>query len=288
MNPRVLGVDVGGTNIKAALFDAATLDLLSSETIPTQAEKGFTSVLDRLAELATTLTNGDHLPVGVCVPGPVLQPEGVLLRAPNIPGSEQVALRSELESRFGRPVAVDNDAHCFALAEAIHGAGKGHRVVSGITIGTGVGGGLVVDGKLFYGAHGFASEVGHMLLRPGEPPYETSDRRGDVEQFLSGTAFGERCKAAQSPDDYLQGAACAFLYPEIFKEVAWLCTNVTHAYDPSVIVFGGSTGKALKPHLGSVEAELKKWLLPSVPTPKLAVAERQHPGALGAALLALS
>ena len=288
MTSSAIGVDVGGTNIKIAVFDASTFEILKSETVPTEAVKGFAHVLNTVVSLVERFKTEEALPIGVCVPGPVLQPEGRLLRAPNIPGSENIALKDELEKRLGQVVAVDNDAHCFALTEAVLGAGKGHRVVSGITIGTGVGGGLVVDGKLFYGGHGFASEVGHMLLMPGKPPYETPDKRGDVEQFLSGTAFGERCKAAQSPDDYLQGAVCEFLYPEIFQEVAWLCTNVTHAYDPSIIVFGGSTGKALKPHLGSIAQELTKWLLPSVPVPKLATAERQHPGALGAALLAMS
>jgi glucokinase len=219
------------------------------------------------------------------VPGPVEQPEGVLVRAPNIPKSEHVKLKSILSKELGLDVAVENDARCFALGEAMLGAGKGHKVVFGITIGTGVGGGLVVDGKIYGGAHGFAGEIGHMLLMPGEPPCETDDKRGTIEQFLSGTAFAERCKAAATPDDYLKGEACAFLHPEIFKEIAWLCTNVTHAYDPSVIVFGGSTGKALKPHIKAIEKELKRWLLPPVPSPLLAIAEREHPGALGAALL---
>jgi glucokinase len=145
-----------------------------------------------------------------------------------------------------------------------------------------VGGGLVVDKKVYEGANGFAGEVGHMLLQPGNPPFPTDDKRGEVEQFLSGTAFAERCKAALSPEDYLNGEACAFLHPNIYKEVAWLCTNITHAYDPSIIIFGGSMGKALKPHVKKIEEELPHWLLPSVPAPVLAFAEKEHPGTFGA------
>ncbi len=285
MTKTLLGVDIGGTNIKIAAFDASSYELLQKEMIPTEADHGFTDVLDRTLTLIEKFKTEDMQSIGVCVPGPVEQPKGILLRAPNIPGSEHFNVKAHLEKKLGTDVAIGNDARCFTLGEATLGAGKGHAVVCGVTIGTGVGGGVVVDGKILGGAHGFAGEIGHMLLRPGEPPYKTDDRRGTIEQFLSGTAFAERCKAAASPDDYLQGDACAFLHPEIFKEIAWLCTNVTHAYDPSIIIFGGSTGKALKPHLKTIEKELGNWLLPPVPAPKLAIAEREHPGALGAALL---
>lgn len=285
MTKTLLGVDIGGTNMKFASFDAMTRDIVRKQIVPTEAERGFSDVLERAVAVMETFRDEETQAIGVCVPGPVQQPEGTLLRAPNIPGSEGINLKKILEAKLRTSVAVGNDARCFALAEALLGAGKGHSVVCGITIGTGVGGGVIVNGSILGGAHGFAGEIGHMLLRPGEPPYATDDHRGTIEQFLSGTAFAERCKAASSPDDYLQGEACAFLHPEVFKEIAWLCTNVTHAYDPSIIVFGGSTGKALKPHLGAIEKELRKWLLPPTPPPVLAIAQREHAGALGAALL---
>lgn len=283
----VLGIDIGGTNIKVAMFDTKTWKVLKEKTVPTEAEKGFLEVLTKACDIAVELSDGKKVPVGVCVPGPVTQPQGILLRTPNIPGSDSINVQEILSKKLDQHIRVENDGHCFALAEAVHGAGKGESVVCGITIGTGVGGGLIVNGKIFSGANGFAGEVGHMLMRPGNPPYETDDTRGDVEQFLSGTAFRERCKAAKTPEEYLQGEVCAFLYPEIFQEVAWLCTNVTHAYDPSMIIFGGSTGKALKAHSASIQAELTKWLLPPVPAPKIAFAELSHPGAMGAAMLAL-
>ena len=282
MSTALLGVDIGGTNVKIASFDSQSFELLTSEVVPTEAERGFLDVLDRVTALVDRYRTPDTKSVGLCVPGPVLQPEGILLRAPNIPASENIAVQQLAEDAFGLHVSLGNDAQCFTLAEAILGAGKGQKVVCGVTIGTGVGGGLVIDGTIFHGAHGFAAEVGHMLLKP---PFETTDKRGEVEQFFSGSAFAERCKAASSPDDYLNGEACSFLHPDIFREIAWMCTNISHAYDPSIIVFGGTTGKALKPHLEAIAKELKQWMLPSVPLPLLAVAERQHPGTLGAALL---
>jgi predicted NBD/HSP70 family sugar kinase len=124
-----------------------------------------------------------------------------------------------------------------------------------------------------------------MLLQPGQPPYPTPDSRGEVEQFLSGTAMRHRCTAAKRPEEYLEGEVCSFMRPDIFREVAWLCVNLTHLLDPSVIIFGGSSGKALKPHFKEIEKEFKKWSLPGSFAPVLAVSSLEHPGALGAALL---
>jgi glucokinase len=168
------------------------------------------------------------------------------------------------------------------------GAGKDHDIVIGITLGTGVGGGVVIHQKIQRGAHGFAGEIGHMLLRPGQPPYKTENKRGDIEQFLSGTAMGKRCAEAQRPDEYLEGAVCEFMRPEIFREVAWLITNLTHAFDPSIIIFGGSAGRALKPHFGAIKKELQNWLLPTVDAPELAISVLDDAGLRGAALLAQS
>ncbi len=128
-----------------------------------------------------------------------------------------------------------------------------------------------------------------MLLVPGKIPYidpgSGHSARGDVEQYLSGTALGKRCTAAQNPGEYLQGAACSFLHPDIYREVAWLVTSLTHLLDPSIIIFGGSAGRALRPHLPEIAAELKKWLLPTTPVPEFAVSILEDTAIRGAALL---
>ena len=124
-----------------------------------------------------------------------------------------------------------------------------------------------------------------MLLKPGEPPFVTEDKRGDVEQFVSGTALGKRCQEAKTPEEYLEGEVCGFLQPMIFREIAWIIVNVTHLMDPSVIVFGGSAGRALEPHFDEVREELKTWMLPNTPLPDLAIAELKDAATRGAALL---
>jgi glucokinase len=281
----VLGIDLGGTKTAIARYDAETFEEQKHEKLPTHAEKRFEHVLEDLLKDVQTLRSDDTKAVGIGVPGLVHQPDGTILILPNIPGADNVPLKARLEESLGLPVYVDNDANCFALAEALYGAGKGHDIVIGITMGTGVGGGIVINGKLLHGHHGYAAEIGHMLLKPGEPPYETSDARGDIEQFLSGSAMGKRCREAKRPEDYLEGEVCSYLQPAVFREVAWMCVNLIHLLDPSIIIFGGSAGRALGNHLDDIQKELKQWLLPGTPLPKIAIASLKDAATRGAALL---
>jgi len=284
MSRTIIAVDLGGTKADIARVNADTWEIESKERIPTRAKDGFAAVLDDVCAAIERQRNGTTTTVGIGVPG--LVTKGVLLNAPNIRNARNIDVKTEIETRLKLPVTVGNDANCFALAEARMGAAQGKGIVVGITFGTGVGGGIVIDGKVFEGAHGYAAEIGHMLLRPGQPPYVTNDMRGEVEQFLSGTAMGKRCEAAQTPEDYLDGAACSFMRPDIYREVAWLCTNLLYLLDPDLIVFGGSAGHSLANHVDAIETELKKWLLPGTPLPKIVAATTKNAGILGAALLA--
>jgi glucokinase len=280
----VIGIDLGGTKIALARY-SETWNLEDSFKTDTNAEQNFAAVFAEMVMHCKKMITPNTKAIGIGVPGLVTASDGSIVTLPNIPGAEGFALKDRLEKEVHLPVFVDNDVHCFALAEALQGAGKDHSVVIGITMGTGVGGGIVVDGKIFHGSHGYAAEIGHMLLRPGEPPFATADKRGDVEQFFSGTALGKRCAEAKDPADYLKGEACAYLHPDIAKEIAWMCTNLIHVVDPSIIIFGGSAGRALAPHLPEVLKELKQWTLPGTPLPELKIATLKDAGTRGAAML---
>ncbi|PIQ76136.1 hypothetical protein COU78_00555 [Candidatus Peregrinibacteria bacterium CG10_big_fil_rev_8_21_14_0_10_49_24] len=282
----ILGIDLGGTKTALALFDTATMVPRTSEGFPTEAAEGFAAVQDRLLKAVKLIRAPDTVAIGLGVPGFIDPKTKHVISMPNIPGSDNVDIRQWLSSATGLPVAIENDARCFAYAEALLGAGKGHRIVLGVTLGTGVGGGIVINGELFRGTHGYAGEVGHALLMPGQPPYPTEDRRGDVEQFLSGTAMGRRCEAARRPQDYLEGHVCSFLQPEVIREVAWFIVSAMHFIDPAIVVFGGSTGRALKPHLSIIEKEISAWLLPGMKPSKLAGGTLADATVRGAALLA--
>lgn len=281
----VLGIDIGGTKIAAARYDAKTFVLQEEMTVPTPAKEGITATLDAAHILVEKLRTADTTALGMGLPGLIEKKTGHLITAHNIADSNRFPVKEYMNKRCDLSVTVENDANCFALGEALYGAGKGHSVMFGIIMGTGVGGGLIINGSIYHGAHGFASEVGHTLLVPGHPPYPTDDKRGDTEQFLSGTSLGKRCEAAKRPQDYLVGEVCAYLRPEVFREVAWLCVNLTHVLDPSIIVFGGSTGRALKPHLAAIKSEMQQWLLPGASSPEIAIGTRKDAGTLGAAIL---
>ncbi len=279
----IIGIDLGGTKCALARLDATTWEIQEKKTIPTRADEGFMTVIDDIVLAVNELRTPETAGIGIGVPG--LVSKGVLLQAPNIKNSRDIPVKKLLMEKTGLPVEVGNDANCFVLAEARMGAAKGYSVIVGITFGTGVGGGIVINDKVFEGAHGYAAEIGHMLLMPGKPPYTTDDNRGEVEQFLSGTAMGKRCEEAQSPEDYLDGAVCSFMQPDIYREVAWLTTNLIYLLDPDVVVFGGSAGHALHKHIDQIEAELKKWTLPGTPFPDIVAATTRDAGILGAALL---
>lgn len=282
----VIGIDLGGTKTAIALFEAESMKQIGLNVVPTQADKGFAFVKDMLLSKIAEMRRADTTAVGLGIPGVIDHATGTVVTLPNIPGAEGMELAACIQYETNLSCVMENDARCFAYAEALLGAGKDHAVVLGVTLGTGVGGGIIIDKNIYRGARGFAGEVGHMLLQPGHPPYPTDDERGEVEQFLSGTAMGKRCEAASTPEDYLEGQVCGFMQPQVFREVAWLAVNAMHSIDPSIIVFGGSAGRALSNHLTEIRLELVKWILPGITPPELAVSVVQDAAVTGAALLA--
>lgn len=284
----IIGCDLGGTKCALARYNAETFAIEAQEQWPTHALRGWESIFPELTERIRRMVTPETRGIGIGVPGLVRQPDGLVLTMPNIPGARDIPLRKFLQQEISTPIFVENDANCFTLAEATLGAGKDCDVVIGVTMGTGVGGGIVIKKQVFHGAHGFAAEVGHMLLMPGKPPFLTDDMRGDTEQFLSGGSWKKRCAQARRPEDYLEGAVCSFMHADVCRELAWLCTNLTHLLDPDIIIFGGSAGRALKGHFPLIEEEFRRWVLPGTPLPRLAIATMDHAPTLGAALLVRS
>lgn len=188
----VLGIDIGGTNlvVGSVAEDGSALRAMGTE--PTHAEAGATAVVDRLVALAerTIAQTRREVPgaqivgVGVGAPGPLDTKSGIVLLTPNL-GWVNMPLRQIIHDRLGLPAALDNDANCAVLGEWWVGAARGARHAIGVTIGTGIGGGLVLDGKLFHGASDVAGEIGHTTI-------DTEGRRckcgnyGCLEAYASG------------------------------------------------------------------------------------------------------
>jgi glucokinase len=188
----VLGIDIGGTNLVVGSVAENGSALLATDSEPTHAEAGATDVLDRLVALAgraiertrQEVPGAQILGVGVGAPGPLDTRRGVVLLTPNL-GWVDMPLRQIIHDRLRLPATLDNDANCAVLGEWWVGAARGSRHAIGITIGTGIGGGLILDGRLYHGASDVAGEIGHTTI-------DTEGRRckcgnyGCLEAYASG------------------------------------------------------------------------------------------------------
>jgi glucokinase len=205
----IVGVDLGGTNIVAGAMPLDGSREIAMHTTPTLAEGGAASVVDRIAAMIeeviaqtmseTGATRSDFLGVGIGSPGPLNREKGIVIVTPNL-GWKNFPLRDEISSRVRLEATLDNDANCATLGEFWCGAARGGHNVIGMTLGTGIGGGLILDGKLYHGASDVAGEIGHTTI-------DSTGRRckcgnyGCLEAYASGPAIAERAREALRGDE---------------------------------------------------------------------------------------
>lgn len=198
----IVGVDLGGTNIAAGAMPTDGTREIAMRIGPTRADEGSAAVVDRIVRMIedvieqtqaeTGAERSDFVGVGIGSPGPLDRAKGIIIVTPNL-GWKDFPLRDEVGSRVNLPASLDNDANCATLGEWWCGAAKGGRNVVGMTIGTGIGGGLIFDGKLYHGSSDAAGEVGHTTI-------DSTGRRckcgnyGCLEAYASGPAIAERAR----------------------------------------------------------------------------------------------
>ena len=282
---RAAGIDVGGTKFLGVILDDTGAVIIEKRR-PTP--HGGDEVVHALASFAAEL--GPYDTLGVGVPGLVTR-TGVLRAAPNLIGASEVQVGPRLEDLLGHPVAVDNDATCAILAEWQHGAARGFDDIVLVTLGTGIGGGLVMGGRLQRGANGFAGEIGHMVVQP-DGPFCVCGRRGCWERFASGR--GLQMLAGGRPGEEVVAAARAgdresLVVIDTFAHwVALGLVNLTNLLDPACIILGGGLATAPDMFLPPIKREFRALLYSpeNRPTPELAFALLgERAGAIGAALL---
>ena len=180
-----IGIDLGGTKTEGIVMDDDG-HILARERRPTPQADGYEAILRNIRALVLDLDQkaGESCRVGIGTPGALSARTGCLKNS-NTVCLNGMPIREDLEGILARPVRIANDANCFALSEALDGAGKGYGVVFGVILGTGVGGGIVFHGKLHEGPQHIAGEWGHNVLEAGGPPCYCG-KRGCVETFLSG------------------------------------------------------------------------------------------------------
>jgi glucokinase len=320
MRSVLLGLDLGGTNIKGVLLEAKTLRPVHRMQVPTAARRGALAVIGTMAGairelMAWAAVNKMNVrSIGIGSAG--LVQNGIVRNSPNLPGWQgAVPLERLLKKELPGsqiPLTIDNDANCFVLAEALCGAARGFRNVIGMTLGTGVGGGLVFDGKLYRGSTGGAGELGHVSIK-----YDGSrclcGNKGCLEALVGASAIIARygrlkskinssamlragnqkskITAADISDNAKRGEPAAVkTMAETGSLLGAALANYVNIFNPQAIVIGGGVAQAGKYILGPAVKEMKKRAMPynvlgvEVKTAKLG----PWAGAIGAALLAKS
>ena len=238
-----IGLDIGGTKIAGAMFDAEGRDL-AQVSLPTP--NTYETFLETCRVIVEELEAGGRASsIGACAP--------YTENCTNIPYLTGKDMQVDMEKLFGRPVSLDNDANCAALAEAMVGAGKGYTSVFGLIMGTGVGGGFVLGGQVLKGANSLCGEIGHLPL----PFYEKSDdelvacgcgQKGCIEQFIAGaglarlyqTQTGQKADAKQIGALAARGDAQALrVLDKYFTLVAKAMVVILHTFDPDIITVSG-------------------------------------------------
>lgn len=264
-----IGIDLGGTNIKAGVADENGR-ALAKVSVPTNAEAGPEAVINNMALAAAEAVKKTdiHLSaidyVGIGAPGPVNFDEGIVLAAPNMPGWRNIPLRDRIAEKLDRPAVLENDGNAAAFGELWAGAGRDRSIrhLLMLTLGTGVGGGFIANGKLIRGAHGYGSEPGHIIVNPNGSRH-TSGSPGCLEQYASASACGRRAeelieagypttlKAVYDANDKQVSAKDVFshakagdamaeqIVSEVTQYLGIACVNLCRIFDPQMIVFAG-------------------------------------------------
>ncbi|RXJ02299.1 ROK family protein [Anaerobacillus alkaliphilus] len=294
----MIGVDLGGTNVRVALVDenGTILQELSRKT---EASRGPDFVIGNLIEMINVVQEGtDVASIGIGSPGPLDPYAGVILSPPNLPGWDRVPLVGRLREHFSVPIVLDNDANAAALAEATLGAGQGHKSVYYITWSTGIGGGLVIDGKLFQGAQGYAGEIGNMIIQPGGFQHSNLNA-GALEAMASGTAIGREGKVrlgvTGGAEEVFRMAADGHdgarkILDEAVDYLAMGIANLVHTVNPEVFVLGGGVMQSQELVFDSLCDRVRSYVYPSLREHILLkpAALGTKAGIVGAGLLGLS
>jgi glucokinase len=310
-----VGIDLGGTNITAALVSGDGT-IQRHEGIRTHAERGAGPVIDDMAALvkrlcASVRTTADAIVgLGVGAPGPLSPREGIIYQMANLPGWRNIRLRQELSEKTGLPAELDNDANAAGLGEFWAGAGRGTRHLVVLTLGTGIGSGVIVEGEVLRGHFENAAELGHMIVSVDGRQCPCG-QRGCLEQYASAGNVAAHCVAALRAGERssltsrlergdridAQAIAEAAHAGDAFAERIWDdacrhlavgCVNIQHAFNPEMVVFAGGMSAAGDALLSRVRAHFNAltWKL-AKDGPTIAISTLgDKAGVIGAARLA--
>ena len=296
-----IGIDLGGTNVRVAKVDEEG-KILQDVIAPSHGLEGPQVINDNIVSLLKQFDMTGVQGIGLAIPGPVDGVKNVITQATNIPGCEGYPFADNIQKEFNVPVYLDNDANAAGLAEAILGAGKGYRNVYFLTHSTGIGGGFVIDGKIYSGHKGYAGEVANVIVDPTAKHYDyyAHLNRGGVESVASGTAIGFIGKELIGEDKVKSGSdvfklakngdeTALAIIDKMAKDFATCLADITAIVAPDCFVIGGGVSHSSGLYFDKLREYFKQKVAPvmreEVPILKAELAE---PGVLGAAMIARS
>jgi fructokinase len=288
------GIDLGGTKTEGVILDGerqvlrerAATDASGYDTVLGGIERLYRRMVRAAADAPHTL--------GIGTPGAVSRRTG-LLKNSNTTCLNGMPVARDLRTRLGRELAIENDANCFALAEARRGAGQGYRVTFGVILGTGCGGGIVIDGKVHGGLQSIAGEWGHTVIDPAGPACYCG-ARGCVETFISGSGlenrYAERAGSRHAVDEIVarwragEPAATAAM-GDFFARFGQAVANLIAVLDPDVVVLGGGLSNIDELYGRGVEEVRRRVFSDSLETPIVKHRLGDSAGVVGAALVGI-
>ena len=291
-----IGIDLGGTKIEGVVLDTAGQEIIRKR-ISTERERGYQHILGKIKSLHDELVaavSGQPTTFGIGTPG-AISPRTGLLKNSNTVCLIGQPLKADLEKLLGRKIAMQNDANCFALAEALLGAGKGKNLVFGVIMGTGCGGGIVYKGEVFTGPQGIAGEWGHMSIDP-QGPVCYCGQKGCVETFISGhgleNRYAERFGVKQSlkeiEKEFYAGQSQAVEFMrEFFNRFGRALANLIDILDPDVVVLGGGVSNFQALYTEGIAAVRQFVFTDELQTPIVQHQLGDSAGVLGAALVGI-
>jgi glucokinase len=306
--PVTVGIDLGGTQVRAGLVRNG--EVLARAAQPTDIAGGPAAVLaqfDALVAEVKSAANVAPVGIGICAPGPLDSSSGVVLDIPTLPGWHDFPLRDAVAARYGLPALLENDGIAAAFGEWRFGAGRGAQNLVFVTVSTGIGGGVVADGRLLHGHRGMAGHVGHLRLAP-EGPRCPCGGIGCFEAFASGSALGRRARdtAARSGGFLAEAAqqeriearhvvvgaragdaACRALLDEEADYLARGFISLVHLFSPELIVLGGGVSQAFDLIGQRLAAGVRDGVMPAFRDVRIVPAALgDNCGLIGAATLA--
>jgi len=311
-----IGVDLGGTKIETVVADAEG-NVLGEDLRPTLAAEGPAAVIARIAGSirdAASRANvalADTLGVGISAPGPAKPKLGIVTDAPNLPGWHNIHVTKLLSEAVGLPALLENDANAAAYGECRFGAAKGLQHIVYVTLGTGIGGGIIIDGKIYEGASGAAGEVGHMVVLPDGPVCNCGNR-GCVEALSAGPAIARDAAAliaggkapklaelaGEAPPTAKLVHEAALQGDEEAREIIHRAgyylglglTGLLNIFDPQALILGGGLTNLGELYLGPAIETARKGAFPQIVADVLITTANlgNRAGALGAAALVIS